>query len=195
MNRKEFLISLAGTILTAASPGLLRYKKKKTNFLRPPGSLEENVFSKSCIRCGECIRACPAKCLKQVKIEESFNDWLTPEIIPRQKGCILCQNCGIVCPTGAIRKVNSEKIKIGTARIFNDMCLVWTNQKECLVCLEFCPAGAIYTDDKGRPIVNPELCVGCGLCEQNCPVTSQDAAIRVSTKGEKRVHLKDGKYY
>jgi ferredoxin len=36
-----------------------------------------------------------------------------------------------------------------------------------------------------RPFVQPDLCTGCGLCENRCPVGEQ-AAIRVSSVGETR---------
>ncbi|HOJ31135.1 MAG TPA: 4Fe-4S dicluster domain-containing protein [bacterium] len=196
MDRKEFLISLGTTIFVATFPGFISSRKNYMfSFIRPPGSIEEGKFPKFCIRCGQCIRVCPSKCLKQVQMGKSLHNWMTPEIIPRQKGCILCQNCSKVCPTGAIRTVDQERIKIGTAVIYREECLVWTHKKECLVCLEFCPVQAIYLDEKGRPVVNPAICTGCGLCEQNCPVTKKDAAIRVLTAGERRFHIQDGKYY
>ena len=37
----------------------------------------------------------------------------------------------------------------------------------CSECLFVCPRGAITMDKNGAHI-NPELCVGCGLCAQNC---------------------------
>ena len=36
-----------------------------------------------------------------------------------------------------------------------------------------------------RPYVDPALCIGCGICEHECPVTDE-AAIRVSAVGETR---------
>ena len=36
-----------------------------------------------------------------------------------------------------------------------------------------------------RPVVDPNLCVGCGLCEAKCPVVDR-AAIRVTRAGESR---------
>jgi Fe-S-cluster-containing hydrogenase component 2 len=34
--------------------------------------------------------------------------------------------------------------------------------------------------------VDLELCVGCGICENNCPAGGPDAAIRVTCEAEKR---------
>ncbi len=187
MNRKEFILSFAIVIVSALAPDIVMGKQKKSSFIRPPGSFDEKFFPSRCIRCGQCRRVCPAKCLGRVSPGDSIRAWETPEIIPRKKGCILCQNCGRICPTGAIQVVDQNLIKIGTARIYEDVCLVWTHQKECLVCLEFCPVQAIYLDHEGRPVVNPDVCTGCGLCEENCPVIGTLAAIRVSNMGEKKI--------
>ncbi len=39
------------------------------------------------------------------------------------------------------------------------------------VCLLGCPTGAIYHDEgkKGEVVINPNTCIGCGICESNCP--------------------------
>ena len=36
-------------------------------------------------------------------------------------------------------------------------------------CRDICPFDAIYLDDKGNPIVDPEKCRTCGLCVKHCP--------------------------
>jgi len=41
-----------------------------------------------------------------------------------------------------------------------------------------------------QPHVNAELCIGCGICENKCPV-SDDAAIRITSAGETR-NFKNG---
>ncbi|MCM8759706.1 MAG: 4Fe-4S dicluster domain-containing protein [Candidatus Omnitrophica bacterium] len=189
MTRKEFIGSFAAIIVATCVPDILLGGQRRSFFIRPPGSFDEKIFPSLCIRCGQCIRSCPARCLSQVSIVDSLRAWATPEIIPRKKGCILCQNCGRVCPTNAIRVVRDDLIKIGTARIYQDICLVWTHQKECLICLEYCPVQAIYLDQEGRPCVNFEVCTGCGLCEENCPVVGKKAAIRVTNWGERRVRI------
>ena len=37
----------------------------------------------------------------------------------------------------------------------------------CSECMFVCPRGAITMDKNGAHI-NPDLCIGCGLCAQNC---------------------------
>ncbi|MGI9861631.1 4Fe-4S dicluster domain-containing protein [Moorella naiadis] len=37
-------------------------------------------------------------------------------------------------------------------------------------CLSVCPAGAIHREDNGIVTIKTELCTGCGLCSQYCPL-------------------------
>jgi formate hydrogenlyase subunit 6/NADH:ubiquinone oxidoreductase subunit I len=69
----------------------------------------------------------------------------------------------------------------------------------CIVCEEMCPTDpkAIWfetVDEAGRdgasrklqrPRVDVAKCVGCGICENKCPV-GEEAAIRVYSVGETR---------
>lgn len=164
----------------------------RKSIIRPPGSVTEDDFNYKCIRCSKCMLVCPAKCLKPVTIEQGIAEWGSPQIIPRQAGCIMCMNCSKVCPSAAIVKVKDSAVKIGTAMIDKSRCLVWGQSKDCLVCMEYCPFGAIYVDSKNRPVVNEDLCMGCGLCEQSCPVEGK-SAINVSNRGEKRYSLREKK--
>lgn len=189
MKRREFL-KLAGVGgLVILTGGRYKFKTKLKNFIRPPGAITEDEFVYMCIRCGKCVKVCPTGCLKPVPINEGIIEFATPYMIPRERGCLVCLSCGKVCPSGAIQRVKIENVKIGTAEINRERCLVWKYNKACLVCMEYCPFSAIYTDEKGRPVVIPDVCKGCGQCEEHCPVEGE-AAIKVSNKGEKRISLR-----
>ncbi|HOJ39893.1 MAG TPA: 4Fe-4S dicluster domain-containing protein [bacterium] len=194
INRRKFIKSLFCTVLGVFLPDLWAAGQKTAGLIRPPGAVVEESFNDLCWRCGLCFKVCPAKCLKPVPPGKGLTRWQTPHLIPRQAGCLRCGSCGRVCPSGAIRLVEMESVKMGTASIEPARCLVWTHQKECLVCLEYCPVGAIILDGKGRPVVEPSVCVGCGLCEQHCPVLGAKAAITVTPAGEKRYYLKERRY-
>ena len=87
-----------------------------------------------------------------------------------------------------------QQTPIGLARIDRDRCLPWAYDIPCIVCEEACPIAdkAIeldvieIVDAQGeavllqRPRVVKELCIGCGICEYQCPMGGE-AAVRVYT--------------
>lgn len=148
--------------------------------LRPPGALEETKFRAVCNRCDRCIEVCPNNALQPMALSNGIDAFGTPYIIPRQANCSLCLSCQEVCPTGAIAKVPVEQVKMGVASIEKSTCLAWSKDKFCFICGEQCLRLAISIDDKSRPTIQPDLCVGCGTCERNCPV--EEPAIRVTPK-------------
>ncbi len=171
-------------------------------FLRPPGAVPEDSFIARCIRCGQCINACPTNALQPATFSDGFTRLHTPRLTPRIGGCEeKCRLCGHVCPTGAIRPLPYEQkrfVKIGTAVLNRRRCLAWEQNKECLVCDEICPYNAITpmliettTGPFKVPVIDEDLCLGCGMCEQHCPITDE-AAITVSRFGENR--LETGAY-
>ncbi|MDF2570142.1 MAG: rsxB 9 [Sporomusa sp.] len=146
--------------------------------LRPPGALPEPELTAVCNRCGRCIQVCPSKALQPMPITDGLANFETPYIIPRKKRCDLCLSCQKVCPTGAITQVSLEKVRMGKAVIDKPRCIAWTEAKACLICGEQCPVLAIDADEQHRPIVQADKCVGCGSCENACPIDGE-AAIRV----------------
>jgi ferredoxin len=84
--------------------------------------------------------------------------------------------------------------KIGTAVLHKETCLVWAQNKMCLICDEICPYNAIvFRSIEGyrRPVVIASRCNGCGYCEQRCPVGGP-SAITVVPDGE--IRLAEGSY-
>ncbi|MFH0823191.1 MAG: 4Fe-4S binding protein [Pseudomonadota bacterium] len=170
------------------------------DLIRPPGSVPEVSFMTRCIRCGECMKACPTNTLQPIWLKAGLEGLFTPVVMPRLAACaVTCNVCGQVCPTGAIRAVNlTEKnhAKIGSAYLIRQKCLVWKQDKKCLVCDEVCPFRAVSFRmvpglKNAAPFVLENRCLGCGWCESRCPV-SGGAAIRVSIGGE--VRLTTGSY-
>lgn len=146
--------------------------------LRPPGALPEPEFTAVCNRCGRCVQVCPSKALSPMPITDGLANFETPYLIPRRNRCDLCLACQEVCPTGAIREVPLEKIRMGKAVIDKPRCIAWNEGKMCFICGEQCPVLAINGDGHHRPTVLTDKCVGCGSCENACPVDGE-AAIRI----------------
>ena len=171
--------------------------------IRPPGALPEDEFLARCIRCGECMKVCPTNAIHPTSLEGGVEGVWTPVLNMPVGYCDYeCNLCSQVCPTHAIRQVDvpeKKKIKIGLAYIDKNRCLPWAYSKTCIVCEEHCPTPkkAIWFEEvevlniQGekltikQPRVDPDLCIGCGICETKCPVKGQ-AAVRVTSVGETR---------
>src|SRR5512136_687953 len=199
-SRRGFLYSLAGGLgvgfVATQTPFTLR--QSKYHLIRPPGAIPETEFLRTCIRCGECMKSCLTNTLQPLLWESGFSGLWTPKMEPRLAPCDQnCNVCGKVCPTQAIRSVSLEEktnAKVGTAVLRKEMCLVWAENKICLICDEICPYNAIVfrpVEGYRRPVVVPSKCNGCGFCEQRCPVKGESAIV-VIPNGE--IRLKDGSY-
>jgi MauM/NapG family ferredoxin protein len=199
-SRRGFLTSLAGGLgvgfLAMQTPFTL--KQGKHQLIRPPGAIPETEFLRTCIRCGECMKSCLTNTLQPCLWESGFSGLWTPKMDTRLAPCDQnCNVCGKVCPTQAIRSLSLEEkthAKVGTAVLRKEMCLVWAENKLCLICDEICPYNAIVfrpVEGYRRPVVVPSKCNGCGFCEQRCPVKG-DSAIVVVPNGE--IRLKEGSY-
>ncbi len=173
--RKFFKVAFAVAVAAAVWRKTV-WAAEKT--LRPPGALPEPDFTAVCNRCGRCVQVCPANALQPMPITEGLANFETPHIIPRKNRCDLCLACQKVCPTGAIAQVPLEKVQMGKAVIKPSRCIAWHEDKLCYICGEQCPVLAITADEQHRPIVQSDKCVGCGSCENGCPVNGE-AAIRV----------------
>jgi ferredoxin len=265
------LVRIGGNVGEAWNPAVVR----------PPGALDEKRFLERCIKCGQCMRACPTNVLQPAAMQAGLEGLMTPILNNRlgTSGCQYnCVACGNVCPTGAIRPITLDEkhgtgdfagqgpIKLGTAFVDRNRCLPWAMNRPCIVCQENCPVSpkaiwvrdVYYTVREGsrrvrvaqgtrveldgpslrpgiygtgdyfllqagrryriadndasgvtiadgqqwqqepapgseaaiqvhlaQPVVDPELCIGCGTCEHECPVSGR-RAIRITGEGETR---------
>ena len=87
-----------------------------------------------------------------------------------------------------------DSCQSGDGCLTKEMCLVWAQNKICLICDEICPYNAIVfrpVEGYRRPVVIASKCNGCGFCEQRCPVQGESAIV-VVPDGE--IRLKEGSY-
>lgn len=99
-------------------------------------------------------------------------------VVPNQcRGCGLCE---LVCPIlhGDGARPSASRIKVFKDResyTFRPLvCLQCLNPK----CVEACPKGAIYVDNKTEAkVIDEKVCDGCGLCAEACPFKFEDAVI------------------
>lgn len=154
--------------------------------IRPPGAADEARFTGLCVRCGNCVRACPAKILQADMGEHGLAALLTPVVHFGGDYCREnCHRCTQVCPSGAIARLSLDEKKqarMGIAKVDMALCVLG-DDRECQVCRNHCPYEAIsiawseesYTN---APQVDAAKCPGCGACEAAC-ITSPQKAIRV----------------
>ncbi|MBI4789071.1 MAG: 4Fe-4S binding protein [Chloroflexi bacterium] len=196
LSRRHFIASAAMGIGAVALFRAGYTARREDAFLvRPPGA-RENEFLAKCIRCAECVKVCPTGGLQPSLLESGLEGLWTPILVSRLGYCdYSCNACGQICPTGAIPPLalaeKRERV-IGTAYIDQNRCIPWASYNRCVVCEEMCPVPekAVKLDEVEvvtpngrqvqlqRPRVQHDLCIGCGICEYQCPLPGP-AAIRV----------------
>jgi ferredoxin len=197
LGRRELVSTLAlaavsGPIMQISAGKPLEHKK----LMRPPMSREEGKFLSSCIRCGECMKACPTGTLKPADLKFGVRGLWSPVMTPVEGPCLEgCNACSVACPTDAIQKYPVEAkylFKVGTAVLNTSLCVGYGENKFCLECVRACPTQAITVsagwesvDENGkkagsdtpapegqtasRPThIDFDKCVGCGWCENVC---------------------------
>lgn len=146
----------------------------RTDWLRPPGAVEERDFLDRCTKCGDCIDACDPGA-----IVCHAGDG-TPVIFADQSPCRLCEDfpCIAACATEALQPVGGvSEVQMGTAVVTQRVC---TAGQGCHACVSTCPTDALAMDfGELRLTVQAEQCVGCGICEQVCKTVNDQRAIRV----------------
>ncbi len=195
--RRQFFAAtgtaIAAVGLFAAEPAA---RRDHARLIRPPGGQGPDFLSR-CIRCGICLRVCPTAGLQPSGEQVGWAGLWTPVLVPRLGHCDFgCNACGQACPTAALPALSLEEKRrtvIGHAYVDRSRCIPWVDGRNCIVCEEMCPVPekAILLEDVEvrdlvtgepvtvrRPVVIHERCIGCGICENRCPVNGE-AAIRV----------------
>ncbi|MFL5812468.1 MAG: 4Fe-4S binding protein [Bdellovibrionia bacterium] len=194
LERRNLIATAAFTVIAAPGMNLAAGEAGASKkLIRPPMSREEHDFLSSCIRCGECMKACPTGILKPANLEHGFRALWSPVMVPTEGYCVQgCNACSQACPTDAIMKYPIEEkysYKAGTAVFESSRCIAHTENKFCNECVRVCPTNAIDFHKGWQPEgavsgadvpapegqtstrpyhVNFDRCVGCGACENVC---------------------------
>jgi ferredoxin-type protein NapG len=195
-HRREFLLKTTQGLAVTATGGLgwfyllQEQAQASPRAVRPPGAESSDDFYARCIKCGQCVQACPYDTLSLASAG-SHVPVGTPYFVPRETPCYLCEDipCQAACPTGAISRDldKIEDARMGLAAIDIENCLSWQGLR-CEICYRECPLldQAITIEHQQRrmskhamlvPLVHSDACTGCGICEKVCP--TEEAAIRV----------------
>lgn len=84
----------------------------------PARAINENAFASACVRCGQCVQACPYDTLKLATLASGLSAG-TPYFVARDIPCEMCEDipCAKVCPSGALdREIESiDDARMGLA--------------------------------------------------------------------------------
>lgn len=185
------MLTLLGTVAVASTVkaqqlhvdgGLAEIVDKKRperkNPIVPPGALSIKNMKNHCTACQLCVSAC----LNNILVPSTkLATFLQPEITFEDGYCRPeCVECSQVCPAGAIKPITTadkSAISIGNAIWIKENCIVNRDEVQCNNCKRHCPTTAItmidrdpgYSDSLKIPVIDKELCIGCGACENLCP--------------------------
>ncbi|MDH5297456.1 MAG: ferredoxin-type protein NapG [Desulfobulbaceae bacterium] len=216
ISRRRFLVDTArtacGVALFGLGVGLYGHRQAAASApyaLRPPGALPGRRFLAACVRCGQCVRACPYKTLRLAQPEDEAVTG-TPYFVAREIPCELCENrpCIRACPSGALdpQLTDIYQARMGLAVVIDhETCLNFQGLR-CDVCYRTCPLldkaitlDAQHNRRSGKhtlflPVVHSKYCTGCGKCEKACVL--EKSAVKVMpfklAKGEIGHHYRLG---
>lgn len=199
--------NVVGTAVAVAGLGALALQRTRAEHdlprsdraIRPPGAVAEAEFLAACVRCGLCAQACPFDTLKlgttQADTPVASG---TPYFHARDVPCEMCEDipCLRACPTGALvpTLTRIEDARMGVAQLSRpEGCYSVIGAARCNSCWLACPLqDSAIIMQPGRtplggwltPVVNAQVCTGCGLCEKACIAVEPAITVRASRDGQ-----------
>lgn len=178
LNRRQFLRLGLGDLSS-----LMRQQRQPAghSYLRPPGAQpDEETFLSACQRCHQCSAACPFDIIRHLGPAAGSAEG-TPVLDPAETPCRWCSilDCVRACPSGALTLPQDGHARpIGKAEIDPARCLIGQGIL-CDECAAVCPSSIDALQMVARqPRVDPDTCVGCGLCAFFCQ--AEPAAVRIT---------------
>ena len=192
MDRRAFFRQGLNKASKAAVDGAeVLARRNARHWIRPPFALDELEFLLSCTRCSACIDACPHQVIFALPSRRGAKVVGTPALDLLNHGCHLCEDwpCVTICepaalklppiqadaeppsdPEASIPQADFDAIpRLAIATLDTRTCLPWSGP-ECGACQGSCPIQDALLWEQDKPRINPDQCIGCGLCREACIV-------------------------
>ncbi len=154
--------------LTAFKKPLEKVTDKEELIVRPPYSLEESLFHSECVACES--KACSASCEEEIILIRADG---TPMLNFSKKGCTFCEACAEACELNVLSIENTHTSEKVNARfIISIEACVAHNDVICFSCKEPCIDDAILFNGLFNPVIDMNICTGCGFCQSRCPTNA-----------------------
>ena len=181
ISRRQFFQLLPDRLLKSDRPSGLSESQQQV--CRPPGAKkDERDFLATCQRCKDCSKACPFDAI--MHLGPSFGpEEGTPFMNVGENPCRWCEDmpCIEACSSDALSlNADGSVDPIAKVKLDKNACLIQQGIL-CDECVMVCPSKvkAIKMNFR-KPQLDPNLCVGCGLCVFYCAATP--SAIQLVTK-------------
>ena len=137
--------------------------------IRPPWSVNDDLFREKCDGCEDCLYACPESII--YRDGDGY-----PSINFSNAGCTYCAECLESCKTGALKGLRSDIDQAWNHSMrITENCLSVT-RVVCRACGDHCESRPIHfsllTQGRSLPEINSRSCNGCGQCIAICPTNA-----------------------
>jgi ferredoxin-type protein NapG len=193
MKRRDFFKAGARRAMGAVADNLdERAEQRAASWIRPPFARKELDFLLTCTRCDDCIAACPHDVIFKLPAKLGLQVVGTPALDLANRGCQMCRDwpCVTACEPDALRLPDVEEDetappmpKLAVARIDQGTCLPYAGP-ECGACAHACPVPGALIWHGPKPVIEQDLCTGCGMCREACITEPKSVSIATIRRAE-----------